>query len=384
MEGDLRILLLEDVAEEALLIERVIKKGKLKYSFRRVDSREQFTKSLHEYQPHLILSDHALPQFNSIEALKLAREFDEIVPFILVTGTVSEEFAVACLKQGANDYVLKSNLSRLPSSINQALSQREAQEQKRVAENKLMQQNEKLLASNAELLKINKELDNFVYSVSHNLRGPLSSILGIVNLSRIEQEPNYTWLMEKVEVSVQKLDQTLREILEYSRNSRNDIEYEKIDLKKIVGENFQKLKYIPGSERHQLIITQEGNAAVMTDSYRINIIINNILANSLKYCDPGKTQMIVHVHALVTDEELLISFEDNGIGIASDVLPRMFDMFFRGNEKSEGAGLGLYIVKEAVEKLKGKIEVKTSVGAGTIITVRLPNHEIHTLADARR
>src|SRR5690606_2336469 len=138
-----------------------------------------FTACLQQFRPDVILSDHALPQFNSLEALKILRKQASDTPFILVTGTVSEEFAVSCLKQGADDYVLKSNLVRLHAAIQNAIRQRRQDAKRKKAEQTLRKQND-------ELIKINKELDSFVYSVSHNLRAPLMSVLGLVNLAQLE------------------------------------------------------------------------------------------------------------------------------------------------------------------------------------------------------
>src|SRR4026207_1622651 len=109
MESTLKILILEDIDEDVELIKRTLKKAGLQYEAVQVDSREGFIKALDDYDADVILSDHSLPQFNSIDALELCKNSGSEVPFILVTGAVSEEFAVSCLKQGADDYVLKSN-----------------------------------------------------------------------------------------------------------------------------------------------------------------------------------------------------------------------------------------------------------------------------------
>src|SRR5690606_8056179 len=110
------------------------------------------------------------------EALKICKKIDPEIPFILVTGAVSEEFAVKVLKQGADDYILKSNLSRLGAAISQALKQRKLKIKKMKAEEALRQQN-------LELKRLNKELDKFVYSASHDLRSPLTSLLGLIHVA---------------------------------------------------------------------------------------------------------------------------------------------------------------------------------------------------------
>src|SRR5258706_8617925 len=124
MEKELKILMLEDVEEDAGLFDRVLTKEKIMFTRLRVDTRNEFIESLETFNPDVILSDHALPQFNSIEALKIVQERKVDVPFIIVTGSVSEEFAVSCIKKGADDYVLKSNLARLPLAINHSLNER--------------------------------------------------------------------------------------------------------------------------------------------------------------------------------------------------------------------------------------------------------------------
>src|SRR5688572_33384545 len=202
MEKDLKILVLEDIENDFELIEYILTEANLKFTARRVDNREQFVTALKKNRVDVILSDHSLPQFNSDEALRLYRESGLKIPFILVTGAVSDEFAVNSLKQGADDYVLKSNLTRLPAAILNAVKQREAEAAKKLANDAMHKQYE-------ELMKINKELDSFVYSVSHNLRAPLRSVLGLINLARMEDEKqgntfkNYFNMME---TSMNKLE----------------------------------------------------------------------------------------------------------------------------------------------------------------------------------
>ena len=368
--SSLRILLLEDVVDEAGLIERVIKKENFKFSMIRVDTRQQFVDALTGFRPDVILSDHALPEFNSIEALKLARQHLNNVPFILVTGTVSEEFAVMCLKQGADDYVLKSNLSRLPSAINQSLEQRNAVMSKQIAESELRVQNELLMQANRELSKINGELDKFVYSVSHNLKGPLSSILGVVNLVRIERnDQGLSEYLSMVEENVLKLNDTLMDIIAYSNNARSQVVGEPIDLHKLLLENYQK--QVPTGVEMQVLYHETPGAAVIADPYRLNIIISALVSNSIKYRDPAKGTMFMEL-SVVSDGNLVLTFRDNGVGIREDILPKVFNMFYRGNEKSDGSGLGLYLVKEAVDKLGGVIDLTSKQGVGTTFTITIP------------
>lgn len=368
--------MLEDIAEEAGLIERVLKKAKLPFVSMRVDGPDEFVSALESFHPDVVLSDHALPQFNSIEALKLCRIRGLMIPFILVTGTVSEEFAVNCLKQGVDDYILKNNLSRLPAAILNSLNQREMESRRLVTELKLRDQNEELIKTNELLRKINMELDNFVYSVSHNLRAPLMSVLGLVTVARMEDQKSEKPtdnLFNMIEHSIHRLDDTLKEILDYSRNARTETAITEVRLEALFNDTLERLQYLKGFDRIDKEIRVEGDAPIFSDIYRLSIIFQNLISNSIKYQDVEKSRSFIRIIADVTDEDIRIQFSDNGMGIREEYLPRIFSMFFRATERSEGAGLGLYIVKESVQKLGGEITLDSTFNEGSTFNIRLPN-----------
>jgi len=363
----LKILCLEDDDVDFEIINMQLEKSGMEVVTKMVDNEQSFLNELTAFQPDVILSDHALPQFNSIEALKLCRSKQALIPFILVTGAVSDEFAVNCIKRGADDYVLKSNLSRLPSAIKNALRHKAAEEAKLNAIHSLASQNE-------ELIKINKELDSLVYSVSHNLRAPLMSILGLVNLAKSESSIDtmhqYHELMEK---SVYKLDDTLKEILDYARNARQEPQIVKINFNEIIRETLDKMQFMAGVEKIDIRINIDDAVAFYSDYYRLSIIMNNLISNAIKYFDDKKENSFFTISVTVNDDHAQLVFQDNGIGIDSRVLHKIFDMFFRATNKTDGSGLGLYIVKEAVEKLRGNIEITSSIGIGTTFNVVIPN-----------
>lgn len=370
MEKDLKVLVLEDLEDDMEMIHRVLTRAGLHVKTKRVDTREEFLQALEEFEADIILSDHALPQFNSVEALKLCRKEGLQIPFIVVTGAVSEEFAVNTLKQGADNYVLKSNLARLPSAINSALKHREDEVAK-------IRATEELVLQNEELTKINKELDSFVYSVSHNLKAPLSSVMGLLNLAKIEdakQGNNFMQYFGMMERSIQKLDETLREIIDYSRNARKELAIEKIDFAKIIQDNLERMEYMPGAELIVKEIFINDDYPFYSDAYRLSVIFNNLISNAFKYADPFKPNPFLKIEITTTPAYADIKFEDNGIGIQQEYIQKVFDMFFRATMQKEGAGLGLYIVKEATDKLNGTIDVKSVVAEGTRFLIRVKNH----------
>lgn len=367
IKGTLKILSLEDLEEDFFLITHALKKAGIKFVGKRVDTKEEFTKSLDEFGADVILCDHALPQFDSSEALRIFHQRKLQIPFILVTGAVSEEFAVSSLKLGADDYVLKSSLARLPNVIDMALKQKAAQRAEVEAALALSRQNE-------ALIKINKELDSFVYSISHNLRAPLMSVLGLLDLAKNEHSSAIIHQYhEMMKASVYKLDDTLKEILEYSRNARQGLVIGEIDFQKIINDNFEKMQFMPGYERIRKEIFIEGSNAFSSDQYRLSLILTNLISNAIKYSDAAKEVSFIQISIHHRPESVVLTFRDNGIGIESTYIQRVFNMFFRATEQNEGAGLGLYIVKEAVEKLGGTMELESQVGKGTVFHIELPN-----------
>lgn len=363
---EIKILMLEDLSEDVFLIERALKKENFSYQKHLVDTEEGFVDGLKVFAPDIILSDHSLPLFNSTQALKICKNIDPDVPFILVTGTVSEEFAITILKQGASDYILKSNLARLVPAIYQALEQKELKKKKDQAEEALRQQNE-------ELKRVNNELDRFVYSASHDLRSPLTGLMGLVAIAQ-EQVSNPVVLvdyLQKMQTSVEKLDGILNDILEYSYNARFNITFEKIDLKALIAECFSKLEHIPGFDQIDRQIKIRQNADLVFDRYRLSTILCSLVKNAIHFLDTNKKSAYIQLDIDVSDR-LTILFKDNGIGIKSDVLPKIFDLFYRGSSLSKGAGLGLYIIKEIITKLQGKIHVDSVLGEYTTVTITLP------------
>jgi PAS domain S-box-containing protein len=226
-----------------------------------------------------------------------------------------------------------------------------------------------------EELKIrNAELDNFVYKVSHDLRAPLSSVLGLVNLAQLEG--NTDSLADYIKIIGQKikqLDSFISDVLSHSKNLKLDVRIESIDLNKMVDNTFTNLNYMKGVETIKKSI-QINQAPFFSDPWRLGEIFRNLISNAIKYSDRKKTQSQISIKIEVNNEKASIYFADNGIGIEEENVKRIFDMFYRASDQSDGSGLGLYIVKNAVDKLSGTIQVNSVVGEGTSFELTLPNH----------
>ncbi|MFZ3137564.1 MAG: PAS domain S-box protein [Thermodesulfovibrionales bacterium] len=146
MDKKLRILILEDNANDAKLMEYELHKGEIEFISRRVDTREAFDKELKDFKPDIILADYSLPTFDAPSALTIVKDNCPDVPFILVSGVIDEELAIEIIKRGATDYVFKHRLSRLVSALRRALQEKEYQIERKAAEKKLLENQTKLEA----------------------------------------------------------------------------------------------------------------------------------------------------------------------------------------------------------------------------------------------
>ncbi|MFM8914549.1 MAG: sensor histidine kinase, partial [Flammeovirgaceae bacterium] len=223
---------------------------------------------------------------------------------------------------------------------------------------------------NQILVKSNAELDRFVYSASHDLRAPLSSMAGLIDLiHRDDSETDKYLAMIKDRIGV--MDRFITEVIDYSRNARLGINNERILIKTMVDEVVSLLQFsIPPSI--EVFNNVSPTVAVETDRSRLQVVISNLISNAVKYSDLRKTSPFIKVSAEITDTECRISVADNGIGIHKEHQVKIFDMFYRATERSKGSGLGLFIVKETLEKIAGQMEVASEYGVGSVFKIKLP------------
>jgi PAS domain S-box-containing protein len=225
-----------------------------------------------------------------------------------------------------------------------------------------------------EELKVrNTELDNFVYKVSHDLRAPLSSILGLVNLAKLPGNTDSP--MDYIDIigdKVEHLDHFIGDVLSHSKNLKMEVSINNVNFAQIIDRTFSELSYLEGAKEIIRNIKIEGTE-FYNDPWRISEILRNLISNSIKYRRFDNKTSEISVKILTDNLRTEISFADNGIGIDEVSLNKIFEMFYRATEQSDGSGIGLYIVKNAVDKLGGQITVFSKLGEGTRFTIILPN-----------
>jgi signal transduction histidine kinase len=236
------------------------------------------------------------------------------------------------------------------------------------SESELMQKEKLAIQKNTELQKVNDELDRFVYSVSHDLRSPLSSILGLTNLAmKTYEREELDQILKMIQGRVHAQDHFIREIIDYSRNARTETTREQVRLKPLVEEVINSLKFNIQADKIRFNQQVSDDVVLMSDKIRLTVILSNLIGNAIKYHDLRKEHPFIEIG--YREDVSAIYVKDNGIGMQPDDQEKIFHMFYRGSDRSTGSGLGLFITREAVTKLRGSIEVKSVYGEGSTFLI---------------
>jgi len=486
MIGTIKILHLEDLNSDAELIARALRKGGINFERLVVDNRTSFVKALIEFSPDIILSDHNLPAFNSHEALIIFSKTNLNIPFLLITASISEDFAVDILKRGADDYIVKDRLERLPSAVQNALEKYKlnrdyqkkldeisknekyfralienssdaialvndagnwiyqspaagrltdftleeissdlifdfihaedldqlhltfglAKEQPNVPIPYLVRlrkknglyiftegtivnllhdesvkafvinyrDSSKRIAADQERSKIeddlrqrNRDLEQFSYIVSHNLRAPVANIIGLADglqeqLSYPEQKNITDYMVQ----SASQLDHVIKDLNHVLQVKQGFSEKkELVNVSNIVTDIKLSIPQLISAEKVTFDLHLSNVKELWTIKSYLYSIFFNLISNSIKYRQPNHAP-IIEISGEMLADQLIITYKDNGIGI--DLKKHgndLFGLYKRFHHHIEGKGMGLFMVKTQLDAIGGKITVKSDCNQGT-------------------
>jgi PAS domain S-box-containing protein len=226
---------------------------------------------------------------------------------------------------------------------------------------------------NEMLEKANAELDRFVYSVSHDLKSPLSSVLGLMSIADMSEDiTEVKDCIRMMRDRINALNGFIEEIINYSRNTRTDAMMTEVLIGDMVEKILDGLKFMDKMQSIRLQLDIDPELVICTDSSRLKIVLNNLIGNAVKYHNLRQDDPYIRIQAKVVNKHAFIVVQDNGQGIDESLTSRIFDMFFRAHEKSEGSGLGLYIAKEMILKLNGEIQVESKKNEGSTFSIKIP------------
>lgn len=237
---------------------------------------------------------------------------------------------------------------------------------------RIFEANELLLRKNTELRKINLELDQFAYRTSHDLKAPVTSLKGLISVAELSSSrEEISRCHEMMKERLHSLEELIRGILDLSKNARTEVDYVPVKIHDAIWRIIRN-QLAEGNGSVEVSVEGAMDFQVHTDPTRLNMIIGNLLSNALHYADHAKPVPAVTISYWKGEDHFCISVKDNGVGIEDQYQQRIFDMFFRVSESSIGSGLGLYIVRESAEKLKGSVNVISERGKGSEFIVKLP------------
>lgn len=317
---------------------------------------------LNNNEIHVLLADQRMPVMTGVQFFEKIRQNAPDPIRILITGYSDISAAIDAINKGEvyrfidkpwdQDYV--------EIAIDSAFE---------IYKNK-----KELNQRNVDLKKAYEELDKFVYSASHDLRSPLMSILGIVNLANMDKDPNaHKEYFALIEQAVKKMDTFIISIIDYYKNSRGVPEVREIDFEALIKDIDDTVQYIPGVDKIKRTINVKQAPSFKSDIVKLRIIFNNLITNAIKFQDEAKERQCIDITVDCTADKCTIVVEDNGLGIKEQDLGKIFNMFYKGRAKNNGSGIGLYIVHESVEKLNGQVKVESVLGKGSRFEVTIPS-----------
>ncbi|HEY9046516.1 MAG TPA: tetratricopeptide repeat-containing sensor histidine kinase [Ohtaekwangia sp.] len=238
---------------------------------------------------------------------------------------------------------------------------------------KVLELEAEIQRSKTEIIeKKNAELDSFFYRVSHDLKGPISSLLGLNNLMKFEvKDEKVLKYIDMYQSQILRIDNIVLDLINLTRMNHAEVNQTKIDFDTLLHDCINTYQFLDNFKRISFKVDIEPNLEFYSEWAIVNTILQNLIENAIKYSMPDK-EPIVHISIARNEKSLVIIVTDNGIGIDPKLQTKVFNMFFRANDRVEGTGLGLYILKRAVERLHGEVSFKSEVFQGTSFTVKLP------------
>jgi signal transduction histidine kinase len=369
----LRALIVEDSADDGLLLLRELQRHDYVVSYVQVETAEAMRAALAEQQWDVVFADYSLPNFSAQAALQVLQESGLDLPFIIVSGTIGEATAVAALKAGAHDFIVKGNLARLIPALERELREAQAREQRRLAEAALQAKEEELRTMTQQLWQTARlaTMGELAASIAHELNNPLAIITLRVEELLADTPPDSPRRrsLEIIEAECDRMSRLVANLLSFSRRGSQQIST--VDA---CDEMTVTLELVQHQLRKRGIQVIKDCAAdvppIGADRQHLRQLLLNLYTNAMDAM-PSGGQLTVRV-ARDAGPGVSIEVSDTGVGIAKADLPRIWEPFYTTKPEGKGTGLGLSICRRIVQEHSGAIQVVSRQGQGTIVRVVLP------------
>ena len=373
MSVPLRVLMIEDSEDDTALLVRELRRGGYDVTHERVDTPAAMGSALNKEKWDLVISDHSMPHFSGAAALTLLRQTESEVPFIFVSGTMGEEAAVAALKDGAQDYVMKTNLKRLVPAVQRELRELEVRRERKRLERQVQQ------------LQKFEAIGRLAGGIAHDFNNAIGAIMGWADLALQEAQPG-TRLQERLQkicAQAQRTAGLTSQLLAFAR--QQVLQPRKIDLNGLIEEGTSLLRKVIGADVEVRLVPAPNLRVTVADPVQIDQVLMNLCLNA-RDAMPKGGRLIIETQNADFEEEycrlhtyvrpgsyVLLSVSDTGIGMEPATIEWIFEPFFTTKEVGKGTGLGLSTVFGIVKQHNGFINVYSEPGKGTTFRVYLPS-----------
>ncbi len=366
----LEVLIIEDSVADSELILRELHRTGFDASGTVVRTASEFRESLTKILPDVILADYNLGEWRGMDALEILRQKGLQIPLILVSGSLGDETAVECIKQGASDYVLKDKLARLPHAINRALQEKRLRFERQEADEQLARKVEQLARSN-------RDLEQFAYVASHDLQEPLrmvsayTQLLGERYCGKLDEQAD-KYIHYAIDGATRMQD-LIHDLLRFSRVGREEMAFQTTDCNIVVRQAIANLQ--ASIHETAAIVTCKRLPLLMANGPQLEQVFQNLISNAIKFRDGAIP--LIEISAESKDGTWIFSVSDNGIGIAPEHADVIFSIFQRLHTRTEysGNGIGLSICKKIIEQHGGKIWLGNHSGPGCTFNFNIPAME---------
>jgi len=335
---------------------------RLDFDIKLASSPEEALEMLQECDPQIIISDFRMPKMTGVELFEKVRVLYPRPLRVLLTAYSD--------LQSLTDAINKGQVFRY---IKKPWVEMEVKKVVKEGFEYYFTKNE-LEIRNKELIEAYKDLDRFVYSVSHDLRSPLMGILAVSNLLAKSQNFNEVYeYADLINKNVNRLDEFIHNLLEYYKIKRGELTIKEIDFAVLLENLIEIYESDAKSKNIHINVVVEQNERFSSDPLVILVALQNLLSNAIKYQKEDNTDKFINFKVKVNRGSVIIRVEDNGIGIDPDYIHKIFEMFFRASAVGVGSGIGLYNAKHALDKLGASIDVDSKLNQGTSFEIIMPS-----------